>query len=52
MKRGVLMPKSYYPDRLCACGCNGKIEIKKSHGSNYIPNYIFHMHYSRTISHS
>jgi len=23
--------KQYYPDLVCACGCGGQIEVKKSH---------------------
>lgn len=30
----------YYPDRVCACGCGGKIKVIPSHSYNGIPKYI------------
>lgn len=30
----------YYPDRVCECGCEGRIKVKSCHKYNGIPNYI------------
>lgn len=30
----------YYPDRVCACGCGGKIKVNAVHEVRGIPNYI------------
>lgn len=30
----------YYPDRLCDCGCNGRIKVRKYHKKYGIPKYI------------
>jgi len=30
----------YYPDRVCACGCGGRIRVSSSHRLDGIPKYI------------
>lgn len=30
----------YYPDRFCACGCNGRIRVYSHHKGSGIPNFI------------
>jgi len=31
----------YYPDRVCRCGCGGRIEVKSTHKYTGIPLYIY-----------
>jgi len=38
----------YYPDRVCKCGCRGKIKVKQWHKYQGIPIYI-KGHYAKTI---
>jgi len=30
----------YYPDRVCVCGCEGRIEVKVHHKYTGVPKYI------------